>query len=107
MGESYSKGVIPDNTDAHTQWVLRNFNEWVGNGCSLAPDDPVPKYLLASHDADLICKWLCQFLMEIRKTDGSLYSPSSLRSLIAMSFYKKIRLHFLLWINVTLDFVLC
>ena len=45
-----------------------------GNHCSLTKD------LLASHDADLVCKWLCQF-METRKTGGSLYPPSSLRSL--------------------------
>ena len=80
--EKAGKGVIPDNTNASTQWALRNFNEWAGNCCLLAPDDPVPKDLLASHDADLVCKWLCQFLMETRKTDGSLYPPSSLRSLI-------------------------
>ena len=40
------------------------------------------KDLLASHDAELVCKWLSRFLMETRKTDGSLYPPSSLRSLI-------------------------
>ena len=39
-------------------------------------------YLLASYHADLVCKWLWWFLMETRKTDGSLYPPSSLRSLI-------------------------
>ena len=48
----------------------------------LSPDDPVPKVLLASHNAELVCKWLSQFLMETRKTDGSLYPPLSLRSLI-------------------------
>ena len=46
------------------------------------PMIPVPKDLLASHDAELVCKWLSRFLMETRKTDGSLYPPSSLRSLI-------------------------
>ena len=107
--EKASKGVIPDNTDASTQWALRNFNEWAGNHCFLTPDDPVPKDLLVSHDADLVCKWLCRFLMEARKTDGSLYPPSSLRSLICgvNRILQKTRLHFLLWINVMLNFVLC
>ena len=76
------KGVVPDNIDASTQWALRNFNEWAGNHYSLAPEYAVPKDLLASHDADLVCKWLCQFLMETRKIDSLLYPLSSLRSLI-------------------------
>ena len=76
------KGVVPESTDASTQWALRNFNEWTSNRCSLSPDDLVPEDLLASHNADLVCKWLCRFLLETRKTDGSLYPPSSLRSLI-------------------------
>ena len=62
--EKAGKGVVPDNTDASTQWALQNFNEWVGNHCLLVPDDPVPKDLLASHDAELVCKWLCQFLRD-------------------------------------------
>ena len=72
--------VIPDNTKASTQWALRNFNDWASNQCFLSPDDPFPNDLLASHDAEF--KWLSRFLMETRKTDGSLYPPSSLRSLI-------------------------
>ena len=44
--EKAGKGVVPDNTDASTQWALRNFNiEWAGNRCSLVPDDYVPKDL--------------------------------------------------------------
>ena len=42
----------------------------------------MPKDLLASHDADLICKWLFRCLMETRKTDGTMHPLSSLRSLI-------------------------
>ena len=80
--EKVGKGVVPENTDASTQWALRNFNEWAANRCSVVPNDPVPKDLLASHNADLVCKWLCRFLIETRKTDGSVYPPSSLRSLI-------------------------
>ena len=43
--EKAGKGVVPDNTDASTQWALRNFNEWAGNRCPLVPDDSVPKDL--------------------------------------------------------------
>ena len=78
-----SKGVIPGNTEASSQWALRNFTEWSVNCCSLIPDDPVLKELLASHDAYLVCKWLCRFVLETRKTDGSFYPPSTLRSLLS------------------------
>ena len=57
--EKVGKGVVPENTSASTQWALRNFNELVANRCSVVPNDPVPKDLLASHNADLVCKWLC------------------------------------------------
>ena len=34
-------------------------------------------------DADLVCKWLCRFVLEIRKTDGTRYPPATLRSLVS------------------------
>ena len=49
----------------------------------MASDDFVPADLLQSHDPELVCKWLCQFVIETRKTDGSPYPPSTLRSLIS------------------------
>ena len=58
--------------------LLRNFRDRT----LLQPDNPVPKNLLELHDADLICKWLCRFLLETRKTDGSQYPPASLKSLV-------------------------
>ena len=66
--EKAGKGVIPGNTDASTQCALRNFNEWASNHYSSAPDNPVPKDLLASRDVDLVYKWLYRFLMETRKS---------------------------------------
>jgi hypothetical protein len=42
----------------------------------------VPDDLLASYDPQLVCKWLCRFAMEVRKSEGSFYPPSSLRSLV-------------------------
>ena len=80
--EKTGKGVVAVNTNESSQWALRYFNEWAGNNCSLAPYDPMPMDLLASHDGDLVCKWLCLFLMETKRTDGSLYLLSLLRSLV-------------------------
>lgn len=45
--------------------------------------DAVPADLLRSHDAELVCKWLRRFVIVTRKTDGSAYLPSTLRSLVS------------------------
>ena len=44
--EKASKGVIPANTAASSQWALRNFNEWCTNRCLMVPGDPVPADLM-------------------------------------------------------------
>ena len=82
--EKAAKGVVPTNTEANTQWALRNFNAWTLNRSFVDSSEAVPTDLLQSHDAELVCKWLCRFLMETRKSDGSPYPPASLRSLICV-----------------------
>ena len=49
---------------------------------SRSPDDPVPEDLLSSNDADVMCKWLCLFVMETRQKSGCPYPPSSLYSIL-------------------------
>ena len=80
--ENAAQGVIPSNTEASTQWAVRTFNAWAVNRSFLGASETVPDDLLASHDPQLVCKWLCRFVMEARKSDGSLYPPSSLKSLV-------------------------
>ena len=81
--EKAAKGVVPANTEASTQWALRNYNAWALNRSFMAADKAVPADLLWSHDADLVCKWLCCYVMETRKTDGSVYPLATLRSLVS------------------------
>ena len=80
--EKAAGGVVPGNTEANTQWAVRNFNAWALNRSFVNPSEAVPTDLLHSHNPQLVCKWLCRFLMETRKSDGSLYPPASLRSLV-------------------------
>ena len=80
--ETAAKGVIPANTESSTQWAVRTFNAWALNRSFIHPSEAVPADLLESQDPELICKWLCRFLMETRKSDGSPYPPASLRSLV-------------------------
>ena len=77
-----AKGVIPVKTEASTQWAIKNFEFWARSRAS-SSTEVVPIDLLRSHDAQLVCKWLCCFVLETRKTDGSAYPPASLRSLVS------------------------
>ena len=53
------KGVIPSNTEASTQWAVCIYNRSFVNASEAVLDD-----LLASHDPQLVCEWLCRFVME-------------------------------------------
>ena len=80
--EKAAKGVIPVNTEASTGWAVRTFNAWALNRSFLHASEAVPDDLLESHDPELLSKWLCRFLLEARKSNGSPYPPASLRSLL-------------------------
>ena len=78
--ESFSKGYVPPNTKANTDWAVRAFLAWA-EWCGIS-SEPVPKDLLASFDAVAINKWLSLFIIEVRKKDGSKYPNSSLNLLL-------------------------
>ena len=81
--EKAAKGVVSAKTEANTQWALRNFNAWALNRSFMSSAEAVPADLLSSHDAELVCKWLCRFVLETRRTDGSSYPPGTIRSLVS------------------------
>ena len=78
-----AKGVVPANTESSTQWAVKNFTDWALNRSTLGICEAVPADLLKSHDAELVCKWLCRFIVETRKTNGSVYPPATLKSLVS------------------------
>ena len=49
-----AKGVVPANTEASTQWAVKNFTLWARNRSSLGSREAVPADLLRSHDAELV-----------------------------------------------------
>jgi len=61
---------------------VNNFTEWAENQNKVAPDCPIPMDLLQCHDARRVCKYLCMFVLETRKSDGSEYPPSTIRALL-------------------------
>ena len=76
-------GVIPANTKASTQWAERNFISWITERNKVVPNDPVPVDLLSCHDAELVCKNLCRFVLETRNSNGQPYPPATIRSLLS------------------------
>ena len=80
--EEAAKGVVPLKTEQSTRWAVANFNSWALSRSSSSAD-AVPSDILKSHDAELICRWICAFMFETRKTDGSRYPPATLRSLVS------------------------
>lgn len=81
--EKAARGVVPENTECSTRWALKNFQTWARSRSLIEPDDPVPSDLLKCDDTQVLCKWLCCFVLETRKEDGSPYPPSTLRSLVS------------------------
>ena len=49
----------------------------------MGPSYVVPGDLLRRHDADLVCKYLCLFIMETRRENGKMYPPSSFHCLVS------------------------
>lgn len=78
-----AKGVVPSNTANNTRWAESNFLNWVRERNKRVPDEPVPLDLLKSHNADLVSKQLCRFVLETRREDGNRYPPATLRSLLS------------------------
>ena len=77
-----AKGVVPLKTEQSTQWAVKNFGCWARSRSS-SSSEVVPPDLLRSHDGELVCKWLCSFVLETRKTDGSRYPPATVRLLVS------------------------
>ena len=76
-------GLKPRNTEICTQWAVTNFKQWAKQRSEAVPTDPVPDDLLQCHDHERIVKYLCLYVLETRKEDGSRYPPATIRSLLS------------------------
>ena len=81
--ETAAKGIIPPKTEQSTQWVVSNFESWSVSRASHSSSAAVPPNILCTNDAELVCKWLCCYVLETRNKDGSRYPPSTIRSLVS------------------------
>ena len=80
--EEAVKGVVPRNTEKNNEWAWKNFLDWASSRSEKLPSDPVPCDLLSSSDPNLLCKWLCFFVMENQQACGKLYPPKTLYALL-------------------------
>ena len=81
---SMSKGYVPPNTQKNTDWAVKNFGTWRDqrNEKVSSDDEKCPPELLPSTDTVLLSKWLCLFVNETRRSDGTLYPPKTLYQLL-------------------------
>ena len=80
---SSSKGYIPPNTEANTQWAVRTFDAWRTWRSTAKPEDPVPEDILSCADAGVLNKWLSLFVLEAQKLEGSKYPSNTLNMLLS------------------------
>ena len=66
----------------HQIWSSRNLNARHQTKTICHHDEAVPD-LFGCHDLDILCEWLCRFLLETRQEDGKPHPPSTLRLLIS------------------------
>ena len=70
--EKLTRGYIPANTSADTQKCVKLFESW-RKGWNSVKFEQIPSDILLTDKLEDLCKYLCRFCTEIRKTDGSSY----------------------------------
>ena len=75
--EDLKKPVVPKNTQQSTQWAVWCFEMWPKQRNERSPHDQCPEDILLSDDLGKLSDWLCVCICEMRKEDGSEYTPRS------------------------------
>lgn len=79
----FKEGVSPPNTEKNTDWAVRAFEAWRVARNQKYTDEQCLEGVLSTADAKVLCEWLCKFIAETRKSDGTEYTPRSLYLLLA------------------------
>lgn len=79
--ESFMEGECPKNTTKSNVWAVRNFEAWRDARNKRFPEDLCADKLF--DDEKVACQWLCRYVSETRKSDGTEYTPRSLYLLLA------------------------
>ena len=81
--ELFEEGHCAANTVKNNDWALWTFELWKTVRNIKYTTDQCPSNLFVSKSHEEICKWLCKFITETRKTDGKEYMPHSLYLILA------------------------
>jgi len=79
--EKLMEGECPANTAKNNEWAYKNFTSWRAARNQRFPDMQCPDDVFSSKE--VACEWLCKYVSETRKADGSEYTPRSLYLLLA------------------------
>ena len=80
--EGGKKECALTNTESCDRWAIKNLRMWIWVRNQRCQDDQCPEDLMEREDAELLNKWLAIFVNEVRRSDGSQYSPKSVYSLL-------------------------
>ena len=76
------EGECPQNTTKNNEWALHNFEAWSDAGNKPFSEDLCPDADKLLDDKKVACHWLYQYMSEMRKSDGTEYTPRSLYLLL-------------------------
>ena len=77
------KAIEVKNTEKSTKWATNTFFCWLADHNERCEaDDQCPAEVLFMKE-ELVCHWLCVFVKEARKEDGTPYTPRSISMLIS------------------------
>ena len=79
----FKEGECPANTEKNTEWAIRNFEFWRLARNKRFPEEQCPPNVLFETDGNELCDWLCKYISETCKVDGTEYTPRTLYLLLA------------------------
>lgn len=81
--DEYKQKHISKNTERTTQWAVKSFTDWMNARKKSGKDAPPANFLNKKQNPKELCKWLCIFFTEVRRSNGDEYCPRSLSGLLA------------------------
>ena len=79
----FKEGECAANTENNTKWAIKNFESWRLARNQRYPDEQCSCNVYSEADSNELCDWLCKYVTETRKVDGSEYTPRTLYLLLA------------------------
>ena len=72
------------NTEKASKWAMGNLKDWFEDYSSRNPNNTCPSEVLTPICSnEVLNKWLCVFINEIRSKTGDPYPPKMIQSLLA------------------------